>query len=205
MRALVHVLLSWLLPLMALFVAGFLASLPFTGLAPLWATRFATGLLLTTSAALVVLINAVHQDGQQEHAPPRVLRLAASLAALMLVPLMVIAAYALGLRVAQHGWTTDRIIAAASLVVAGCYALGYAWAALRPGRWLERIEICNVVAAFVTLAALLALFTPIADPARLSVASQVARLESGAVAPDKFDFAYLRFDGARYGKAARSE
>ncbi|HEX7968969.1 MAG TPA: DUF4153 domain-containing protein [Stellaceae bacterium] len=202
MRVLVHTLLSWLLPLMALFVAGFLATLPFTGLAPLWGTRFATKLLLTTAVALIVLINAAHQDGQEEHAPPRVLRLAGSLAALMLVPLVAIAAYALGLRVAQHGWTTDRIIATACVVVAACYALGYAWAAIRPGRWLERIEICNVAAAFVVLGVLLALFTPIADPARLSVGSQVARLESGVVPPEKFDFAYLRFDGARYGRAA---
>ena len=202
MRVLVHTLLSWLLPLMALFVAGFLASLPFTGLAPLWATRFATGLLLTTGAALVVLVNAAHQDGQEEHAPPRVLRYAGSLAALMLIPLVAIAAYALGLRVAQHGWTSDRIIAAACLVVAACYALGYGWAAVRPGRWLADIEICNVAAAFAALCVLLALFTPIADPARLSVASQLARLESGVVPVEKFDFAYLRFDGARYGRAA---
>jgi len=41
-RTLIHVLLSWLLPLIALFAVGFLASLPFTGLAPLWSTRFAT-------------------------------------------------------------------------------------------------------------------------------------------------------------------
>ena len=202
MRVMVHTLLSWLLPLMALFVAGFLASLPFTGLAPLWATRFATSLLLTAAAALVILVNAAYQDGDTEHAPPRLLRYAASGASLMLLPVVSIAGYALALRVAQHGWTTDRIIAAACLVVAACYALGYAWAGLQRGPWLARIAICNIVTAFVVLGALLALFTPLADPARLSVASQVARLESGAVPPGKFDFAYLRFDGARYGKAA---
>jgi hypothetical protein len=34
------------------------------------------------------------------------------------------------------------------------------------------------------------------------VASQVARLASGKVKPDAFDFAFLRFDGARFGRAA---
>jgi len=201
-RILVLTLLSWLLPLMALFVLGFLASLPFTGLAPLWGTRFATALLLTAAAALVFLVNATYQDGAAEHAPPRLLRHAGSLAALTLVPLVAIAAYALALRIIQHGWTSDRIIAAACFVVGACYALGYAWAVLRPGPWLARIAACNIVTAFVVLGVLLALFTPIADPARLAVASQVARLEAGTIAPDKFDFAYLRFDGARYGKAA---
>ncbi len=202
MRVLVLTLLSWLLPLMALFVLGFLATLPLTGLAPLWGTRFATALLLTAAAALVFLVNATYQDGAAEHAPPRLLRHAGSLAAAMLVPLVAIAAYALALRVIQHGWTSDRIIAAACLVVGACYALGYGWAVLRPGPWLARIAACNIVTAFVVLGVLLALFTPIADPARLAVASQLARLEAGTIAADKFDFAYLRFDGARYGRAA---
>jgi hypothetical protein len=49
---------------------------------------------------------------------------------------------------------------------------------------------------------LLALFSPLLDPARISVDSQVARLASGKVKPDAFDFAFLRFDGARFGRAA---
>ena len=50
-----------------------------------------------------------------------------------------------------------------------------------------------------------ALFSPLMDPARLSVASQMARLDSGKVGADKFDFEYLRFQGARYGQAALQE
>ena len=37
------------------------------------------------------------------------------------------------------------------------------------------------------------------------VADQVARLQSGAVRPDKFDFVALKFDGARWGAAALDE
>jgi hypothetical protein len=37
------------------------------------------------------------------------------------------------------------------------------------------------------------------------VMDQVARLNSGAVPPDKFDFSTLKFDGARWGAAALSE
>jgi hypothetical protein len=202
MRTLILILASWLLPLLTLIVAGFLASLPFTGLAPLWSTRFATALLLTAAAALVVLVNAAYQDGDAEHAPPRLIRYAGSLAALTLTPLVATAGYALALRVEQHGWTTDRIIAAACVLVGACYALGYGWAVLQRGAWLKPIETCNVATAVVVLAVLLALFTPLADPARISVASQLARLETGKVAADKFDFAYLRFQGARYGMEA---
>ncbi len=202
MRTLILILLSVLLPLGLLFVLGFLVSLPFIGLDVLWATRHATALLLTAAAVLVVLVNATYQDGAPEHAPQRVLRHAASVACLALAPLVAIAGYALALRVQQHGWTNNRINAAAFVLVMAWYALAYAGAVLRRGTWLKGIEAGNFAGAYLTLAVLLALFTPLADPARLSVASQMARLQSGAIAADTFDYNYLRFQGARYGLEA---
>lgn len=201
-RSLLLVLMSWLLPVTTLIVCGFLLSLPFAGLEPLWATRHATSVLLGTAAVLVLLINATFQGGEVGEDVARVLRGSARLACVLLLPIVAIAIYSLTLRVAQYGWTTDRIIAAACLLIAACYASGYLWAALERKGWLERIAPINVLTAFVILAVLLALFTPIADPARLSVADQLARLESGKVDAEKFDFHYLRFEGARYGNDA---
>jgi hypothetical protein len=105
------------------------------------------------------------------------------------------------LRVHEYGWSNDRIIAAACLLVAACYAVGYGFAALRKG-WLDQVAGVNIGTACVVLVVMLALFTPLADPARLSVANQLARLAAGKVAANKFDYAYLRFEGARYGRAA---
>lgn len=200
-RTLLLVLMSWILPVAVLVIGGFLLSLPFTGLEPLWATRSATAVLLGAAAVLVVLINAAYQDGAPETAVARVVRASVRIAAILLAPIVVIAFYALGLRVGDHGWTTSRIVAASCLIVASIYAAGYAWSALRPGR-RGAISGTNIANAFVVLAILLLLFSPLGDPARLSVANQVARLASGQVAADKFDFAYLRFEGARYGQAA---
>lgn len=198
-RSLLLVLMSWLLPITTLIVGGFLLSLPFAGLEPLWATRHATSVLLGATAVLVLLINATFQGGQLGTQVTAFLRIVARVACALLLPMTLIAIYSLTLRVEQYGWTTDRIIAAACLLVASCYACGYFWAAVERKVWLERIAPVNVMTAFVILGALLALFTPIADPARLSVNDQVARLESGKVSAAKFDFNYLRFDGARYG------
>lgn len=195
-------LLSWLLPLMTLIAAGFLATLVFAGVQPLWDTQFATALLLIAFGALVILLNAAYQDGHVERATPRVLRYPGSLAALVLVPLAALAAYALFLRVEQYGWTATRIYASACALVAAFYAGGYAVAAIRSEPWLKRIEQWNFYGALATLAVLLALFSPIADPYRISVASQVARLESGVVTPEQFDFANLRWEGGRFGQAA---
>src|SRR5471032_2500827 len=200
-RTLLLVLLSWILPVAALIVDGFLVTLIFTGLYHLWQTRFAATLLLGSDALLVVLINAAFQSGEAADVAPLV-RLSARVAAVLLLPLTAIAMYALALRVGHYGWTSERVIAAACLLVASCYAAGYAWAACRPGAWLAAIAKVNRATAFVILALLLALFTPLADTARLSVNDQMARLDSGKVSASKFDFTYLKFEGARYGRAA---
>ena len=204
-RTLLLTLLSWLLPLITLIVAGFVVSLPFTGLSALWNIGHATALLLAASAALIVLINAAHQDGAEERMPPGILRAAGSVAAVLTVPLTVIAAYALYLRVQQYGWTVDRVTVAAILIVALAYAGGYAHAALRRGRWLARIEAWNFRVALLALGLMIVMFTPLASPLRISVADQMARLQKGKVTPQKFDYAYLRWEGGRYGLAALTE
>jgi len=201
-RTLALMLLGWLLPVIALIAFAFLISLVFTGLKPLWETRTATGLLLAATAVLVIHINAVYQDGDEEHRPHHALRVAGTLASILLIFLVAIATYALWLRVDQYGWTVDRIDTAMVTLVAICFAVGYFIAALLPGKWLKLIETWNFFTTILGLIILFALFTPIADPMRISVDSQMTRLQSGKVKPDKFDFWYLRNDGGRFGRAA---
>jgi hypothetical protein len=191
-------LLAWLLPLLALLLAAFLAVLATSGLGPLWATGRASQIVLAGCAALVVLLNAAYQDGTVP--PPRLLRMALQIGALLVLPLAAMAAWSLSLRVAQHGWTTDRILVAAAALIALTYGTGYAVATLRPA--LRGLQATNHAAAHLAVAVLVAFHTPVADPARLMVASQLARLESGAVPPDRFDFVALRTDGARWGTEA---
>ncbi len=202
-RGLVLVLLSWILPVVAALATGFLLSLPFTGLGLLWATRHATSVLMITAAALVVLINTAFQNGERSEQVNRAVRACARLGCVLLLPLVGLAVYALGLRVAQHGWSVDRIIACACQLVAACYALGYAWAAVsRTGVWLAPIAWVNVRVTWVMLATLLALFSPVADPSRLAVADQLDRLRDGRITADQLDYRYLRFETGRHGLEA---
>lgn len=211
-RTLSCTLLSWLLPLMTLIVAGFLVALLFTGLEPLWSTRRAASILLAAAASLVFLTNSAYQDGTRAAADstaaqpmPLVLHVAMLVASVALVPLTALAAYAVSLRVQQYGWTPERVIAAAAVTVAACYALGYAFAA---ARWRQRfadIERINIATAFVALMLLAALLTPIADPARISVADQVARLYAGKISPEKIDYEFLRRRAGRFGTEALQE
>lgn len=201
-RTVALALLAWLMPLMALIAIGFLVALPFTGLKPLWDTRSAASVLLAAAAALIVLINAAYQDGAADARTPRILAWAGRGAALVIGPMIALAGYAVALRVAQYGWTPDRIVALACVLVGACYALGYLAAALRRGDWLKLLERTNVLTAFVTLALIAALFSPLLDPGRISTASQVHRLETGRTPTVRFDFNFLRFDAGRFGAEA---
>jgi hypothetical protein len=49
------------------------------------------------------------------------------------------------------------------------------------------------------------LASPVADPARLAVASQSFRLEQHQVAPEAFDFTWLRDGGLRFGHQALAD
>jgi hypothetical protein len=201
-RTVALTLLSWISPVLVFLAAAFMASLPFTGLDVLWKTKSAAAILLSAAAVMVILINAAYQDGVPDTPTPRVLRWAARIGGVLLIPLVAVAAYALGLRIGQYGLTPDRIIATACVIAGACYAVGYGVAAVLPGMWMKALEVTNVVTAFVALGLLLAIFSPIADPARLSVNDQMARIAAGKVAADKIDYRFLRFDGERYGRAA---
>ncbi|MDP3660619.1 DUF4153 domain-containing protein [Phenylobacterium sp.] len=201
-RTIALTLLSFLLPVMTLMVAGFLAALPFTGLQPLWETRHAGAILLGSAAALIILVNAAYQDGEREEFPPAALEWSARIASMVVAPLVIIAAYGIWLRVRQYGLSPDRVSAIACTLVAACYAVGYIAAALPKRPWLKRIEVTNVAAAHLIVALLVALFSPLADARRLSVGDQVRRLEAGLVRPEHFDYRFLQSKSGRYGRDA---
>jgi hypothetical protein len=183
-----------LLPATGSVLLGFLVVLPFTGLAPLWATGSATPLLLGLLAFLSVMLAVA--------APPRG-RLSRALTggAVLTMPLYAgIAAYSTALRIQQHGLTPTRVFAGLLVALAAVQALGAAGARLRGGNWLASLNdgVSRVTAATAVGLAIVA-HTPLADPWRLSADAQLARLVRGSVAPADFDLAALRFDLGWYG------
>ncbi len=186
-------MLSWLGILLTLIVTAFLVALPFTGLEPLWDTKSATVLLLNVAAGMILLLNAAYQAGDPPTAPlvRRVVRFSTA-------PLLAIVALAflgLWLRVNQYGFTPARVLASAELAIVGFHALGYAAAAVRPffinEPWLAFVKAVNIAGAAFTVVILIGLMTPVLDPARVSVANQIERLNAGRVEPDDFDFGFL--------------
>ncbi|RZJ87553.1 MAG: DUF4153 domain-containing protein, partial [Brevundimonas sp.] len=160
-RSVALMLLSWLLLLMTVLAAGFLAALPFTGLDGLWNTGSATALVLSAAAALIILINTAYQDGRTDNLPPVILRVAVRVAAVLLTPLVILAFWGLALRISQHGLTPDRIIALACAIIGAAYAAGYGFAALQPfwrkgADWMQPLERTKVSTAVLEVAVILA-------------------------------------------------
>lgn len=202
-RALVLGVLSWLLPVITIIGVVFAISLCFSGLEPLWKTKAATASLLTACVALVLLINAAYQQGDQERPVHVVMKWSARLACGLVLIFSALAAFSLFLRIDQYGLTPERVLAGVGVLIAILYGISYAVAAVWPkGRWLNLLEPVNIGMAFVKAVILLAVLTPVADPGRLSANSQAARLQSGKIAADRFDWTLLRFDTGAHGRNA---
>lgn len=202
MRNVVLTLLSWLLPLVVTLSLGFLAALCFVGLRPLWDTRHAASILFAACSVTVFLLNAAYKDGDPATLPNGLIRLGGLVAGATMLPLALIGSYAIGLRVSQYGWTPERVTSVAIALMALIYSCGYLYAAIGRRGWIAPLESVNVFASLSIVAILVLLLTPIADPARLSVDSQLSRLAKGEVTPAKLDYQFLRFDSGTYGRNA---
>jgi len=202
LQRLVMVVLGVLAPVLAVALALFLLSLPFTGLGELWDSSIpATPLMLAAAAGAILLANAVIGNGDEERATNRVLRGSALVLVLCVLPLAVIAALSLGQRIGQYGWTPERIWG----VVAVAVALGYGlvgWWAVAKGRggFDDRLRPLQTRLAIGMCAAALLLALPILDFGAISAKSQVARFASGRTAPADFDWRAMAFD---FGPAGR--
>lgn len=193
-----------LLPLLALIVVMFSVTLPFTGLQPVSPMFHSTASILLWMLVLLILFtNAVYQDGERGNPYPKFLRYLVEAALLLAPVLALLAMYALYLRVDQYGWSADRLWAAlAALVLAG-YAFGYAWTVTRRhGEWLAPVKRINVAMALVVIALAALVNSPTLDVHRISVRSQLARLEDGRTLPAELDLEMLRTHSGRMGYRA---
>jgi hypothetical protein len=198
-------ILSFLAPILAAGLVIFVLALPFTGLEPLWEqTRATTPILLVCILGAVVLINAVIGSGEAEdETRPRIIRWAAAALAAVVLPLAIVAAVSTGKRIAQHGFTPDRLWAAVFVAITVAGAAAYLFALIR-GRagWPALLRTLNLrIAVGICLVALF-LALPIISFGAISTRDQVARLQSGRIAADKFDWAALRYDFGPSGRRA---
>jgi len=210
LRHILFAICKGLLPVLAAIAVLFAASLPLTGLEPLWQTGYAAWILTLLIAILVILTNAVWQDGSTDKSGkpyPRSLRRVVELGLLTLPLYAALTLVALGLRIGQYGWTVGRVFGMLIALLASGYALGYAFAVLRtwikrgdaPSAWLTPLAPVNQFLSWAIILLAVLANTPVLDAYRISAASQIARLRTDIAHLDSDMLKYLRFDNGRRG------
>jgi hypothetical protein len=197
-------ILSVLAPVLALGLLVFVLALPFTGLEPLWSqTKSTTPILLVCILGAVILANAVAGNSVEEEARAPALRYAAMALLAVMLPLALVAAVSTRKRIGQYGYTPDRLWAVVFVTVATAFAAAYLYSLLR-GRlaWPSLIRGNNVRLAIGVCALALFLALPIVSFGAISARDQMARLQSGRVPPERFDWAAMRFDFGPAGRKA---
>lgn len=186
----------WLLPVASLIgVAFVLTSL--AGVGTLFERGLSAFFLLWFAAFWITFFNSAFQDGQGAPALHRLLRRTLPFAALALLAVVGLAAWALTLRIQQYGLTPDRIWGVLVVTVALVYGLGYALSlrAAAPARWMPGIAPANIVAALIMCLGIVLLLSPALDANRMATANQMARLRAGTDQADAFDVGALTQQG----------
>ena len=203
MQRLVMVVLAVLSPILAGALVIFLLSLPLTGLAGLWdGWLSATALTLAAAGGAYLLINAAIGHGDEARPVHPLLLRSALVLALVVAPLAGLALLAMLIRTHQYGWTPERIWGVLCCIIALCYGLA-GWWAVAKGRmaYPAILRVLQVRLALGVCALALFLSLPIVDFGSISANNQLARLNSGKVTAEKFDWPAMAFD---FGKAGRT-
>ena len=172
----------------------FLAALPFTGLDLLWDTGRGSVLILAMQGLILFLLNAVYQDEPDSRPYPLWLHRFIYFGVALLPVYSLIVSYGLYLRVEQYGWTISRALGCLIWLLFSLFSMGYLSGIARlRDRWLEQLSWVNVRMGWLVLALMLMLNSPLLDLRKISVNSQLARIEQGTLSLQEADFRYFRY------------
>ncbi|SEN60134.1 protein of unknown function [Gemmobacter aquatilis] len=193
-------LLRLLLPAVLIVVLLFLLVLPVQGLSGVFSSLSAAVTLLTIAAMAATLVTAALDQSPAEQSRSTVILRSAQMLALLVIAPAVLGAWAVWLRVAEYGWTPDRVFAAVVAVLGLGYGLVYGAAVLRGRGWERRIRQGNIWMALALMGAAALLLTPVLDPLRIAARSQITRFETGKIPADQLDLDAF----AEWGKAGEA-
>jgi hypothetical protein len=201
----VLIVLSLLAIPLALGLVVFVVALLASGGKALWdATDAATPVLLACAVGCFIFTNSIVREDDDALSGNRVMRIAAMVLAGGILPLALFAAVSMGIRIDQHGLSPERLWALVTVIVAVAYGLAY-WVGLARGRklgWAPMLRQANLHLAAATCVLALVLALPLIDFGGISARNQIARLESGRVSAEQFDFTALRWDFGPGGRRA---
>lgn len=193
---------AWLLPVALAFGLVWVLAMPFAKTMPDADRRLSAGGLLVYLLLSIGFLNAAWQDGRTPAIRKRAWQVLLRWLWLVTIPVALYVAWAIAVRVGQHGWTERRIWSAFLAVLCLAWTLGYALPARRGRGWLPWVGRVNVLVAILAAVGALALLMPPADARRLAAADQLHRALAADADPQDVDLAWLRWRAGSYGLAA---
>jgi hypothetical protein len=198
-----HWLFKLLLPLVIGVGVIFIAALPVVGLDVLWSTGRGTALLLWLLAIALFFTNAVYQDGRETSPYPLLVHRLIYGGLCVLPIISALSFYGLTQRLMQYGWTIERCWAFVVWLIFTLFAVGYVVGIVRRrDEWTRGLAQVNTAMGIVVLVLMLLVNSPLLDFRKISLASQLNRVESGGIELREFDFWYARNHLARPGYLA---
>ena len=181
-----------LLPIAVVIALTFISALPFTGLEPLWATGNGTSLLLALTAIILLGTVMSQPEGVAAHTTQWLHNL--TMAGILALPILcALSFYGLVLRVEQYGWTVERCWAMTLWTVLSVFTLGYTGGIARArSRWRDWMGKVNEYGLFAVLGIALLANSPFLDFRKISLSSQISRIEDQGFDWRRFDFRYAR-------------
>lgn len=190
--SILQTLMKFLLPLLVFVSLGFLLTLPFTGLDKLWETRSGTFLLLWLTALSLFFVNAIYHKGN-DNQPYHLFVHRFILVGVAILPVYsAISAFGLFSRIAQYGFTPDRLWATSIWLILSCFTVGYLVGIIKlRDNWLHMQSRVNVVMGIAVLAFVMLVNSPLLNFKIISSDSQMARYYSGELKLDELDIHYF--------------
>ncbi|MCJ8140156.1 DUF4153 domain-containing protein [Falsirhodobacter halotolerans] len=176
----VLMLLRLLIPVVLVVLGVFLVALPVQGVSETFGTLSAAMTLLAVCAIATTLITTALDCAGDAPVPRRGMRWATQALAVLLPIPAGLAGWSLWLRIADYGWTPQRVLGVTVTALALSYGVAYAGAVLRGPGWAGRIRRANVALALVTIGLAALWMTPVLNAERISANSQAARVIAGA-------------------------
>lgn len=193
-------LLRLMVPVALAVVAVFLAAVPLRPLSELFGELSAAAILMGTAIAAITLVSAALDQSDEAATPAVWMQRATRTLGVLVLPLTGLAVWAVWQRVAQYGWTPDRILAQTAALLLCAYGVAYAAAACRRG-WMTRIRQANVTLATGVIVVCTLWMTPVLNAQRIATESQIARFTDGRLALDELPLWEMAHE---WGKAGQS-
>ncbi len=202
---LINILRLLVLPILCIVVI-FLVGLFTQGIDEVFRSFSAAGTMLGMAAGATLLVISVVDGADEMASRNRWLVLSARVLSLFLPVLVGLSLYAIWLRVAQYGWSPERIGAAMICAGALVFTIAHALASLFGGTDWKKWHRSGTRLGWVTGMVLAAItLTPLADPYAISANSQLSRFLEGQTDVTDLDANSLLNDWGTAGKSAFDE